>query len=179
MTPLTHADSTTPGRGNWARPSLIRRFFSKFEMTDGCWIWRGSRQSSDGYGRVSNYEGKRATETFSAPRLSFEFFNGPIPEGYCVCHRCDNRRCVNPAHLFIGTKAENNADMRAKGRAVYNSAPGELNPSARLTTEQIAELRRVRRETGLSYPKLGRMFGVSTSHAHRIVTGVNWKGASA
>ena len=92
------------------------RFWAKVNKgTDAeCWEWNASRNSF-GYGQLTivGPNGKRPRTTH---RLSWELHVGPIPEGMCILHRCDNPPCVNPAHLFIGTKADNYRDMRAKGR---------------------------------------------------------------
>lgn len=102
----------------WGWPSRIEdvsravsRLHSKISVTDrGCWEWRG-RRNKGGYG-VITVTGVR----FITSRLSFILFAGPLPEGWCACHRCDNPCCINPDHLFAGTKKDNNLDAFAKGR---------------------------------------------------------------
>lgn len=150
----------------------LQRFWAKVDKSagdDGCWLWGGIK-NHDGYGRVSIK--KRA---FSAHRVAWGLVNGEIQRGFCVCHRCDVRHCVNPSHLFLGTHAENMADCSSKGRIVPSR--GEANPSAKLTEAQVLDLR-ADRSAGMSYPKLSAKYGVARSTAYKVATGQKWAAQS-
>jgi hypothetical protein len=100
-------------------PAMPERFWSKVDRRDqgGCWEWQGAIRHgpNKGYGRfVETINGKRFERI--AHRIAWQLANGPIPNGLLICHHCDNRRCCRPAHLFLGTYADNTADMVSKCR---------------------------------------------------------------
>lgn len=135
----------------------------------GCWEWQGGKKHS-GYGRV-RYQGKDEY----AHRLSYEIFVGAIPKGMFVCHHCDNPRCVNPEHLFLGTQADNMADMarkgRGKGRGRRGARPGSANPFSKLTEEQVALIR----EAEGIQQAIATQFGVGQSTVSLIRNGKRWR----
>lgn len=106
----------------------------------------------------------------SAHRASWLIHFGEIPEGIYVCHKCDNPPCVNPAHLFLGTPLENQADKVAKGRGV----PGEKNAAHKLTWGQVHRIRAAHRHS-LSLGTLARQYGVSKPTIWKVVTHQSWK----
>ncbi len=150
----------------------VARFWSKVERQDAneCWTWLG-RPSAAGYGSFWHVQFHHAVP---AHRMAWELAFGPPPGDRVVCHHCDNRLCVNPGHLFIGTPAENTADMLAKGRGRFPR--GERNRHAKLTEAEVTSLR-ARKHAGESHSTLARAFGVSISTVSEIVNGKTWRHA--
>ena len=141
------------------RATLEERFWSKVDTSGSCWLWQGAKQR-DGYGSFG------APATRRAHRIAYELAHGPIPVGLFVCHTCDNPGCVNPAHLFLGTHQDNMADQRAKGRGRL----GLRNGRGKLSDAQIADIR-ARFTMGERASDLAEVFGVTTRHIQKVVTG--------
>jgi hypothetical protein len=120
-----------------------------------CWNWNGCRLKK-GYGQM--WDGERLK---LAHRVSYEVYIGPIEGGMFVCHRCDNPVCVNPAHLFLGTNAENMADKVSKGRQ-----------SRKLKDADVAAIRSA---SGVTQQELAKQFNVGQDQISRIRSGKRWK----
>jgi hypothetical protein len=146
------------------------RFWLRVDVRgpDDCWLWKGAPYANNGYGAFK-VSGKR----FLAHRLAWEFMRGPIPYNLFICHHCDNPLCVNPAHLFLGTHADNMRDMRTKGR--WSPLTGERSGRSKLTQEQVRTIRAtyIPRETPSR--KLAAQYGVDKATILAIVHRDSWK----
>ena len=141
---------------------------------DDCINWRAGTVKSRGDARWQYGRFKMNGRSILAHRYAYEQAHGPIPDGMMVLHRCDNPRCVNPAHLRLGTHAENMADMALKGRASRHGIPprhaGDAHPRAKVTQADVEAIRS-RRASGATTSALAREYGVSATHIRRIVNG--------
>ena len=145
------------------------RFWEKVAPPDerGCLLWRGSILKANGYGQF-NPAGTGSTTT--AHRWAWEHWRGQVPDGMHVCHVCDVRACVNVAHLFVGTPAENVADKVRKGR----HRPGEQHPMAKLSESDVLEIR-MRAGAGEPQSSLASDFGVGENCIYAVVSGLTWR----
>jgi len=149
------------------RLTLEERFWSKVKKGLGCWEWMAGREKN-GYGM---FHEKKFFYESRAHRVAWKLTKGPIPKGLFVCHRCDNRGCVNPDHLFLGTPGDNSRDSKAKGRNVFGSKVG----SARLTEERVIELKKILQEGKYDQRQLAKMFGVGQSTISRVNMNQSWR----
>lgn len=157
--------------GHHPRPSAVDRFWAKVDRSggpDACWLWTGSK--TGGYGQFH-----AAAGTFvMAHRFAWELTNGPIPAGLRACHQCDCPQCVNPAHLFLGTQADNVADCIAKGRRGVTPIKGERSWNAKLTDDAVRDIRR-RCAAGEEQRAIAAEYGISESTLSQIKNGQSWK----
>lgn len=149
--------------------SLEDALFSNVEKgnVDDCWVWQGT-QRGNGYGCVK-YKGK----ILEAHRLSYEIHNGSIPDGLLVCHKCDNRPCVNPNHLFLGDHDDNHKDAKSKDRHTR----GERQGRNKLRDADVIEIRRAYRTRvrGETIPMLAAQYGVCKRTIVSVARGKAWK----
>lgn len=150
---------------HWSQLPPLENFLQRveFDPNTGCWLWSGATWPS-GYGKV-----KVRQSTMLAHRRSYELHCGPIPKGALVCHRCDTPACVNPAHLYAGTDADNSRDKIGRGRD--RKAAGERNVNAKLTSAVVLEIRASREPTS----KIAARLGLDHSTVWAARTGRTWR----
>lgn len=155
--------------GTIIRPGVIARFYEcalRGNLENDCWIWIGPIQKDNGYGRfVVNYD------RYYAHVISYMIYHNLQRMDFHILHTCDNHRCVNPKHLFLGTQQDNNEDRDAKGR----QAKGEDVGSAKLTTEEVLEIKRRYRTENITQTELAEDYNVLPNTISRIINGKRWK----
>lgn len=149
--------------------SLAERFLDSYKpgAPDACWPWAGTL-SPRGYGVICDENNRQ----FFAHRLAYERTHGPIPKGQNVCHRCDNPPCCNPAHLFVGSHADNTADMIRKGRTPVIGKRGAASPKAKLTEANVRTIRSLYPQ--MSQQAIADRFGMNQTVISDIVRRVTW-----
>ena len=140
----------------------VERFEKKFSVTPECWVWTASLDTQ-GYGQ-HHYHGVQR----GAHRVAHELYVGAIPLGLHVLHKCDNRRCVNPDHLFLGTHQDNMRDRNQKGRQAHNV--GETGGGSKLTRQKILQIKADSR----SQRAISMDYGVSQGLISFIKLGKRW-----
>lgn len=164
---------------------MATRFWEKVDRAGGpeaCWPWR-SGTDRDGYGRFTVSRSLRGT---GAHRMAYELCVGEIPDGMCVCHACDNPLCCNPSHLFIGTNADNVLDRHTKGRDATGDRSfarihperikrGEQINTAKLTAQQVRDIRALYYLYGVTQVELAQMYPVNRQNISGIVRGEKWR----
>lgn len=155
------------------QPITPEKFWARLHKTDTCWVWTGATSGKGGYGKLTYL--KRVQ---FAHRLAYIFTHGSIPAGMDVLHHCDNPPCCNPDHLFLGTARENVRDAIAKGRMHHKyphpGARGEASPHAKLTWQDVKEIRAYPRYRG-ALADLSRRYGLTHSTIAAILHGKTWK----
>lgn len=157
--------------------NLSKQFINKVkwevDRLTGCWNIKTGKDNGEGYFYISyqidrNTKGVRGSikgKRMGAHRMAYIVFNGRIPNGKCVRHTCDNRSCVNPEHLIIGTKKDNSSDMVARGRSYKRKERGGARQ--KLTSQQIVEIKK----SPISSYQLAKIYPVSSTHIRRIKNG--------
>ena len=150
------------------RRPFLDRFMEKisYEPNTGCWLWTGALLPN-GYGHICPGGDSKVTGTIYAHRASIILLRGIDPTGFDACHKCDVRSCVNPDHLFIGTRKDNMQDCVSKGRTMR----GTQNVHAKLTDEQVLDIRTRR----LSAREFARLYATHYTNIKQIQRNVTWR----
>lgn len=165
-------------------PAVLARFWKYVEPTSDCWLWRGAKHRQ-GYGSFFLARINAKHTTILAHRFMYQIIHGILPPELCVCHTCDMPPCVNPAHLFTGTPAENNHDRARKGRTKANvgltmqhmperRARGSRQGSARLLDADVVRIRSLYQEGGHSHQQLAHEYGVAKNTIQKVLHRITW-----
>jgi hypothetical protein len=158
------------GRRPYTDQQFLVAFWDRAERDTktGCLVWTGSTMT--GYPEVM-FNGRKCR----GHRVAWLLTRGPIPPGLFVCHQCDNRLCINPEHLFVGTARDNNLDMDRKGRRRSGWQLGEQRYNAVLTEKLVLEIRRIYREENISAAKIAARFGLGQATVSAVIWRHNWR----
>lgn len=148
---------------------IENRFWPKTSIQgpNECWPWLSSKRQ--GYGRF-----RFKNKLWQAHRIAWILINGPITDNLCICHHCDNRSCVNPAHLFSGTHKENTVDAAQKGRHKNPQFRGSKNAMSKLSTKDVIEIRR-RHANGETQRSIAADFSVNYKAISKICRRQRWR----
>lgn len=156
------------GNKNKRNHTIIARLVKKVVIQEnGCHVWTGAC-AGNGYGTMSIERKNKYVH-----RLMWELKVGPIPDGMCVCHKCDTPPCVNVEHLFLGTNKDNTQDMVAKGRSPKRNHLGTRNPKHKLTEEQVIQIRDFI-DYKIPSKEVAAIYGVSRVTIESIRSGKTW-----
>jgi predicted XRE-type DNA-binding protein len=158
---------------NQATIDLVKKWADVTGEND-CWIFHKKNRVKNGTGRLEYGQVTYLKKKWRAHRLVALTHFGNIPDGMQVCHKCDNPLCLNPAHLFFGTNAENVKDKMQKGR--HKAARGEASGNSKITKKQAAEIRKLAL-SGMRQAEIAEMYGVSRSNVSIIKSGGTWANA--
>lgn len=162
----------TRRRGKGFEIPLLDRFWEKVDKRgpDECWPWLGAI-NGNGYGTTWDQDKRRIINASHVALLTLGIV---VPPGMCALHSCDNPPCVNPSHLHVGTKGENNKEKALRGRSRSVPRDGANNPSAKLTAEDVVIIRSMR-ASGSLLKEIATKFGVTSTNICYIVNGKKWR----